>query len=385
MVARRSAWNSSLVFGEGKRENHHMKQGSFKGYALLVFGWISAVLLFILIRFFGLESVPQFSAFDLSLIHRGELIFKGTLVGFVMGTAAFGLDRLLDRPSIRRRPYGFLIVVQSLANIGLVILAFVTLAVVEMLKGEIDGGWGSVVERLLSENFLVVLLYITMVSFAFGFFKTVDRKFGPGNLWKLIIGTYHHPREEELIFMFLDLKGSTTHAERLGHAKFSQLIQDCFIDLTVVLDHRAQVYQYVGDEVILYWTLKDGLTEANCLQAYFLFVDQLSARDDYYREKYGVSPEFKAGVNIGSATVLEVGEIKREISYLGDVLNTAARIQGQCNDYGEELLMSELLKDRINDLPANLDLAEIGEVELRGREEAVKIFAVRRLDEKSPA
>ena len=83
----------------------------------------------------------------------------------------------------------------------------------------------------------------------------------------------------------------------------------------------------------------------------------------------------------GSATVIEVGEIKREISYLGDVLNTAARIQGQCNDYGEELLMSELLKDRINDLPANLDLAEIGEVELRGREEAVKIFAVRRLDE----
>ncbi len=37
-------------------------------------------------------------------------------------------------------------------------------------------------------------------------------------------------------------------------------------------------------------------------------------------------------------TVLEVGEIKRDISYLGDVLNTAARIQGKCNDYGEDLL-----------------------------------------------
>jgi adenylate cyclase len=43
--------------------------------------------------------------------------------------------------------------------------------------------------------------------------------------------------------MFLDLKGSTTHAERLGHVQFSELIQDCFIDLTVVIDHQALVYQ----------------------------------------------------------------------------------------------------------------------------------------------
>lgn len=356
-----------------------MKQGIIKVYGLFVFGWIAAVLLFILIRFFGLESVPQFNGIDFSQIDRGEMIWKGALVGFVMGSAAFGLDRLLDRPAIRRRSYGFVILVQVLANVGLVILAFVTLAGVELLQGQVSGGWGGVIDRLLSTNFLIVLLYITVVSFAFGFFKTVDRKFGPGNLWKLIIGTYHHPREEELIFMFLDLKASTTHAERLGHVKFSRLIQDCFIDLTVVLDHRAQVYQYVGDEVILYWTLEDGLAKANCLQAYFLFVDQLRARDDYYREKYGLSPVFKAGVNVGSATVLEVGEIKREISYLGDVLNTAARIQGQCNDYGEELLVSELLKDRLTETPESLELAEIGEVELRGREESVKIFAVRRL------
>jgi len=295
-----------------------------------------------------------------------------------VGTAYFCLDRVLDRPSVRRRPYGFLILIQTLGNVGFVGLALLIVSLMEVLRGESAGFASSVLGRLFTINFLIMLAYATVVSFLFSFLKTVDRKFGPGNLWKLIIGTYYHPKEEELIFMFLDLKGSTTHAERLGHVRFSELIQDCFIDLSVVIDHRALVYQYVGDEAILYWDVEDGLHDANCLRAYFQFADRLNSRREHYQRKYGMSPEFKAGLNIGSATVLEVGEIKREISYLGDVLNTAARIQAQCNERGEELLISGPLKERFESIPDDLKLREIGTVELRGRSEAVAIFSVRR-------
>jgi adenylate cyclase len=82
---------------------------------------------------------------------------------------------------------------------------------------------------------------------------------------------------------------------------------------------------------------------------------------------------------IGSATVLEVGEIKCEISYLGDVLNTAARIQGKCNDVGEALLVSEALLDRLTPIPDDLKILPIGTVELRGREQTVNIFSVHNL------
>jgi len=225
---------------------------------------------------------------------------------------------------------------------------------------------------------VVVLIYVTLVSSLFAFLKQVNRKFGPGNLWKLLIGMYHHPREEQRIFMFLDLKGSTTHAERLGHAAFSRLIQDCFVDLTVVVDHAAQIYQYVGDEVILYWEVEDGLEQARCLRAYFQFVDRLASRSAHYQGAYGVVPVFKAGLNMGPATVLEVGEIKREISYLGDVLNTAARIQGKCNEVGRDLLVPETLLRRLEPLPDGLESERVGEVALRGREETVIIHAVHR-------
>ena len=114
------------------------------------------------------------------------------------------------------------------------------------------------------------------------------------------------------------------------------------------------------------------------MRAYFQFTDRLRHRADYYQRKYGITPEFKAGINLGQATVLEVGEIKREISYLGDVLNTAARIQGKCNDFGEELLISGILMDRLQAIPSDLEMREIGQVELRGREESVAIHSVRR-------
>jgi adenylate cyclase len=42
--------------------------------------------------------------------------------------------------------------------------------------------------------------------------------------------------------------------------------------------------------------------------------------------------------------------IKKEIAYHSDVLNTAARIQGQCNPMGKTLLISERLKDSIQPL-----------------------------------
>ena len=85
-----------------------------------------------------------------------------------------------------------------------------------------------------------------------------------------------------------------------------------------------------------------------------------------------------------AGAVLEVGEIKREISYLGDVLNTAARIQGMCNEVGEELLVSENLLERLDPLPAEFTVESIGSVELRGREQAVGIFSVHRHAPGSP-
>lgn len=218
-------------------------------------------------------------------------------------------------------------------------------------------------------------IFALIVNFTINLFIHIDWILGKGNLWNLIKGKFHHPQEEEQIFMFLDLKGSTTLAEKLGNVKYSELIQDCFYDLAVVAKFGAKVYQYVGDEAVLTWDLEDGLKNNNCVKAFYAFKDRLKEKEDYYISKYNEVPTFKAGGNSGTITITEVGEIKREIAYHGDTINTAARLQGQCNKLGVDFMMSETL---LNNLEKDSSITSKfeGEVFLRGKFGQVNMFSI---------
>ena len=78
---------------------------------------------------------------------------------------------------------------------------------------------------------------------------------------------------------------------------------------------------------------------------------------------------------MGDVTMAEVGLIKREIAFHGDTLNTAARIQGLCNTYKKSLLLSQTLKEVIGE-QEDLQINEVGEVVLRGKSKALKIYYI---------
>ena len=132
-----------------------------------------------------------------------------------------------------------------------------------------------------------------------------------------------------------------------------------------------------GDEAILTWRVQAGLKNANCVRVFFHFDEILRRKAAYYRERYGLVPEFKAGVNLGLVTAAEVGVLKRDIAYFSDVLNTAARIQSKCNEYDKRLLISGELKRTLEAVP-NLPVMErLGEIALKGKESLVEIYSVR--------
>jgi class 3 adenylate cyclase len=67
--------------------------------------------------------------------------------------------------------------------------------------------------------------------------------------------------------MFLDLNDSTAIAARLGPVRFNDFKNDFFYDIAEpVLETRGQIYQYVGDEAVVTWTLDKGLRQGNCLR-----------------------------------------------------------------------------------------------------------------------
>jgi adenylate cyclase len=354
------------------------------GICLQIAGWSGAAFMFYLIRFQGLESAAAFRVSALPQVDHAFLVRNLLIAGAVLGLAYGVLDIFLDRPRLRQLPYLWLILTQTAFHLVLLTSAVAAL----QARGILHQGEPFTVSRWLGRTFsvntLIILLYTGAVSFGFNFLKQVSRKFGPGNLRRLLLGKYYHPRRENRIFLFLDLKSSTTHAERLGHHRYSSLIQDCFRDLAVALEHRAEVYQYVGDEAVLSWEAGAGLDQLNCLRAFYRFRIQLRARAPHYERIYGFVPEFKAGGNIGEVTGVEVGEIKREIAFHGDVLNTAARIQALCNEYREELLISEYLHGALPPSP-DFTFHRMGTMQLRGRQQPLDVYAVRRSSPEAPA
>ena len=204
----------------------------------------------------------------------------------------------------------------------------------------------------------------------------VNEKMGPGVIWNWITGKYYTPREEELVFMFLDMKDSTTLAEQLGAMKFSALVRDFFRDtMFPLLESKARVSHYIGDEAVIYWRPSDAVKDANCLQFFYRFQSALQKRADYYKATYGLVPAFKAGLHVGPVVATEVGEVKSEIVFHGDVLNTTARIQAQCNESGQSLLISKNLADRIQ-VPTSLKLDSLGPFQLKGKAQEIELLAV---------
>ena len=193
---------------------------------------------------------------------------------------------------------------------------------------------------------------------------------------KLLLGRYKKPKEEKRIFLFLDLKSSTTYAERLGHFKYSQLLQDCFYDLNgVLLDYDAEIYQYVGDEAVLTWPYKKGVYRNNCISVFFAFQDVLRKKEGLYLKKHGVIPQFKAGLHGGILMATEIGVIKKELAYHGDVINVSSHIQKECNKYNVPLLVSgKLLEDLDHQSP--FIQKYIGCIKLKGKNKRVDLYTI---------
>lgn len=79
------------------------------------------------------------------------------------------------------------------------------------------------------------------------------------------------------------------------------------------------------------------------------------------------------GIHTGEAVAANIGSPDR-LSYLlvGDTVNLASRLQGLTKDMGEDIIISEATRSR---LQGNFPLKELTAAKVRGKSEPVEIFA----------
>jgi adenylate cyclase len=198
-----------------------------------------------------------------------------------------------------------------------------------------------------------------------------NTKFGEDSMWNLVKGKYQTPKVEQRIFMFVDLNSSTTIAEKLGNEKYHQLLKDFFADITnPILNNKGEIYQYVGDEVVIAWKYRDGVLYNRCIECFFDMKNEIQKFGNKYLQEYGLVPGFKAGIHCGRVIAGEVGIIKRDITFSGDVLNTTSRIQGKCKEFNAEIIASDDLLSTLQ-LAGKYTAQFLGFIQLRGKEKDI--------------
>lgn len=227
------------------------------------------------------------------------------------------------------------------------------------------------IRHLLKYLFWLFTMLLTMSFFL------IRYKFGPKTFTNFLSGKYFRPKREERIFMFMDLKSSTSIAEKLGEEQYFNFLNDTFrIATPAILETNGEIYQYVGDEIVISWPIKKGLYQANCIACHYKITKLLKDEFEYFDKKYATQANFKSGLHSGTVIAGEMGVVKREIVYTGDVLSTAARIQSLCNEIHAEILISKELIMQIELTLLQKKIKALGKIDLRGKEEKVELVTL---------
>lgn len=320
-----------------------------------------------------------------NLLHiNNDLGVKVSLWQFalVLGSIGFIICGILIfylKPAFNHLP----VWLSSIIKILITFLVFLIISFVLFLIYYVflyHGDFGEYVKSFFSKivrthtfySFMIDMFVLTLLSIAF---LEITDKYGPGMFWSMLIGEYHKPVKENRIFIFLDINDSTTIAEELGHEKYFLMLRKFFADITSpVLANEGEIYQYVGDEIVLSWlnTPENKIKSLKFLRNSFYLIERLSWK---YEQIYQRVPRFKAGVHAGEVTAGFIGIIKKELIYSGDTVNTTARIRSMCHELNEHFILSE---DFMHDFhqPHGYEIKEIGVMDLKGRQEPIKLYSM---------
>ena len=305
---------------------------------------------------------------------------EATLFSFLFAILFLFIHYITEKKEYGRMGFGKIILLKSVfyvigfTAIYFIIYAFITNLNPQSKESIAYFSWTPATSLFIATYALFLIAQIVLLNFIL----QADRTFGPSKLANFLTGKYHLPVMEDRVFLFIDLKDSTTYAEQLGSIKYSMLIKDCIADInTLIRPYKGEIYQYVGDEVVITWLTTQTIDPPLCVDIYFAFKDLLEERTDYYQKKYGLLPKFKAGVNGGTVTATEIGDIKRDIAYHGDVLNTASRIQEACNQYQQSFMITGSLLHHLKGLE-KYDTKFIGSIKLKGKHEETEVHAIKK-------
>ncbi|HEY6034264.1 MAG TPA: adenylate/guanylate cyclase domain-containing protein, partial [Kofleriaceae bacterium] len=182
----------------------------------------------------------------------------------------------------------------------------------------------------------------------------------------------------EITILFCDLRGFTTFAEKRSAQELVGILNEYFTDMVdCVMGEGGVVDKYIGDNIMAVFGAPvsrpdDAMRAVRAALAMRAALAKLNTR---FADR-GIEPlRFGIGLHTGEVVAGNIGSVKRmEYTVIGDAVNVASRLESKTKELATDLLISDATRERLD---ASVDVEAIGEVTVKGRAQAVKIFKVR--------
>lgn len=177
--------------------------------------------------------------------------------------------------------------------------------------------------------------------------------------------------------LFSDIRGFTTMSEKMTPEDVASFLREYLTVMTnEVFKEGGTVDKYIGDAVMALWNVPFEQPDhaARAVRTALAFQEQLEPLAVRFRAKYGSDLRCGVGVNTGDAVVGTIGSEQRlEYTAIGDTINLGSRLESITKDFKVPIVISETTRSYLG--PEFLT-RYLGEVKVKGKEIAVKIYSV---------
>jgi adenylate cyclase len=198
---------------------------------------------------------------------------------------------------------------------------------------------------------------------------------------KLVLGG----EARDMTIMFSDVRGFTTISEiyKDDPQGLTALMNSFLTPLTnAIIDRKGTIDKYMGDAIMAFWNapLYDPTHELNACEA---ALDMLERVEQLNREREAAAKangslfipiNIGVGINTGRCVVGNMGsDLRFDYSVLGDSVNLASRLEGQCKSYGLPIIIGSRTANAAKDKFALLELDFIA---VKGKKEPEVVYSI---------
>lgn len=176
--------------------------------------------------------------------------------------------------------------------------------------------------------------------------------------------------ERYVTLLFSDIRGFSTISENHTSHELVQMLNEHFEPITKsIIDHGGMLDKYIGDAVMAIFNAPlriDNHPQAACRSAIEMIQSLQLDSDHPSPFRIGV------GINSGDAIVGNMGSSLR-FSYtaIGDMVNTASRLEGLCKEYKTTIIISE---ETASHLDESFTCRCLGPVYVKGKQNPIIIY-----------